>query len=158
MKDKMEIEKQFLQDVRDSLKHAKRRLYEIENDQFNYKFECSNVARMLEKINNKILIIVKKEEARQAEDKSRILEAQLKRMETGEFEDSIESLEISVRALNYLRKDRPDVTTIEQLAAIPENDLWKIKNIGHGSMGQIKEALQKWRDKKKVHKDLDGMD
>jgi len=52
---------------------------------------------------------------------------------------SIEELDLSVRAYNCLR--RHGVDTVEDLAALKEEDIIKVKNLGKKSMKEIKDKL-----------------
>jgi DNA-directed RNA polymerase alpha subunit len=142
----MEIEKKILDDLIDLLNHTKIRLYAIERDQYNYKFECSRVADDLDKFKLRIILLLKKDKARQAQERAQILTAQVNQMESGELDSNIQSLNVSVRTLTYLMKAKPDITTIEALNDLFEGGgLYNIKNIGQGSLEQIKDALRAWK-------------
>ena len=55
------------------------------------------------------------------------------------LEMSIEELELSVRSSNCLR--RADINTVEQLIAINEDDMAKVRNLGKKSLNEIKKRL-----------------
>lgn len=54
-------------------------------------------------------------------------------------EDTIESLDLSVRSFNVLK--RAGINTIEQLRRMSDEDFYKIKNLGRKSLDEIKHRL-----------------
>ena len=61
-------------------------------------------------------------------------------LETGKIERSIDTLPITVRAVNCLKSE--GINTVEQLLSMSEFDLMRIPNLGKLSIKSIRDALE----------------
>ena len=57
-------------------------------------------------------------------------------------------LNLYTRTYNALRRNR--ITTIEQLEAMSDSDILRIKNVGHQGLQVIREQIAKFREDEKV--------
>lgn len=56
----------------------------------------------------------------------------------------IEELDLSIRPYNCLR--RAGISTIEQLQQVPEEKLWRLRNLGRKSMEEIQSKLKEYME------------